>query len=69
MKNEQARVTRLVVRLPVRSDGGWILEGRPGNPWFPTNADALSDPWRFEFHARLEGEIERLKTKGDRDAP
>lgn len=55
------RLTRLVVRMPIRADGGWVLEGHPRQTWFPTQQAALEDPWRVEQDDRLEREIESLK--------
>lgn len=56
------RLTRLVVRLPVRADGGWVLEGGP-HKLFATEREALEDPWRVERDDRLEDEIELLKAR------
>lgn len=55
-----SRLSRRVVHLPVRSDGGWILEGHPKGKWFATIDDALQDPWRFEPDYEIEAELGRV---------
>ena len=59
------RIERLVLRLPIRAGGGWILEGHPAHKWFPTNLDALEDPWRVEYDDKLELEIRLLSLSAD----
>lgn len=41
-------LARRTTKLPVRTDGGWTIEGHPKGSVYSSADEAWSDPWRLE---------------------